>query len=218
MDYVELFTSNFHAIYYTHTTVTIISNVFVVNFFILAFPSITYYNDMLGYHLSYTKFFQFYENHPDLANKDYYAEFPDTPKGTVRYWKMKASKATNKSPTKPISGPNKVGRTTKKRSEEAINGKPSTKTPPAVSHPVDENWFEMEDPELARHTYRLVLLDAESSTREKLEAASKLVDLKYKSGTLDVKTQSEMEVMDKFRSQDTRTLVNMLRKSSQSEL
>lgn len=83
---------------------------------------------------------------------------------------------------------------------------------------IDENWFEMEDPELSRHTYRDVLLNKESTVRERLEAASKLVDLKYKSGTLDVKTQSEKEVMSKFRQHDTQTLVSMLNKSSQKEL
>ena len=76
----------------------------------------------------------------------------------------------------------------------------------------------MEDPELSRHTYRQVLLSPISTVRERLEAASKLVDLKYKSGTLDVKTQSEKEVMSKFRQHDTQTLVNILNKSSQKEL
>ena len=84
--------------------------------------------------------------------------------------------------------------------------------------PIDDNWFEMDDPELSRHTYREVLLSNKSTVRERLEAASKLVDLKYKSGTLDVKTQSEREVIDKFRQHDTQTLVQLLKKSSQKEL
>ena len=82
---------------------------------------------------------------------------------------------------------------------------------------IDENWFEMEDPELSRHTYRDIILCPESTVRERLEAASKLVDLKYKSGTLDVKTQSEKEVMNKFRQHDTQTLVSILKESSQKE-
>lgn len=87
-------------------------------------------------------------------------------------------------------------------------------TPPP---PPNESWFEMEDPELSRHTYREILLNNKSTVRERLEAASKLVDLKYKSGTLDVKTQSEREVMDKFRQHDTRNLVDILKASSQKE-
>ena len=91
------------------------------------------------------------------------------------------------------------------------------KSIPPQNTSIDENWFEMEDPELARHTYREVLTNNNSTVRERLEAASKLVDLKYKSGTLDVKNESEKEVMNKFKQQDTQTLVNILKKSSQSE-
>jgi len=34
-----------------------------------------------------------------MENSHYYKEFSTTPKGTVRYWKMKASKSVNSSPT-----------------------------------------------------------------------------------------------------------------------
>lgn len=96
-------------------------------------------------------------------------------------------------------------------------GDKKPKSIPPQNTTIDENWFEMEDPELARHTYREVLTNNNSTVRERLEAASKLVDLKYKSGTLDVKNESEKEVMNKFKQQDTQTLVNILKKSSQSE-
>ena len=45
----------------------------------------------------------FFSKHPELGNEDYYSEFPDTPKGTIRYWKMKAPKGINKSPTNPTN-------------------------------------------------------------------------------------------------------------------
>ena len=54
---------------------------------------------MLVDYISYQDFLSFFSKHPVLTNKDYYSEFPDTPKGTVRYWKMKASKGVNKTPT-----------------------------------------------------------------------------------------------------------------------
>ena len=34
-----------------------------------------------------------------MENSHYYKEFPSTPKGTVRYWKMKATKMVNSPPT-----------------------------------------------------------------------------------------------------------------------
>ena len=119
---------------------------------------------------------------------------------------MKATKSANKSP-------NNVGTYKNKKKTNSAN--------PPIEHnkqaSINESWFEMEDPELSRHTYREILLSNRSTVRERLEAASKLVDLKYKSGTLDVKTQSEREVMDKFRQHDTRNLVDILKTSSQKE-
>lgn len=40
--------------------------------------------------VKYEEFKIFHEKHPDLDNSEYYAEFPETNKSTVRYWKNKA--------------------------------------------------------------------------------------------------------------------------------
>ena len=63
------------------------------------YTNINYNNNLLVDYISYQDFLSFFSKHPILTNKDYYSEFPDTPKGTVRYWKMKASKGVNKTPT-----------------------------------------------------------------------------------------------------------------------
>ena len=44
--------------------------------------------------VSYDDFKEFHERHPDLDNSEYYAEFPDVNKGTLRSWKAKAQKNT----------------------------------------------------------------------------------------------------------------------------
>jgi hypothetical protein len=53
----------------------------------------------LGIKISFEDFLSYFRKHPGLNNKHYYKEFPDTPKGTIRYWKMKALEMINKSPT-----------------------------------------------------------------------------------------------------------------------
>ena len=60
---------------------------------------------MLVDYISYQDFLSFFSKHPELVNEDYYSEFNNTPKGTVRYWKMKASRGANKTPT--VVGPTK---------------------------------------------------------------------------------------------------------------
>jgi MarR-like DNA-binding transcriptional regulator SgrR of sgrS sRNA len=42
--------------------------------------------------MSYEEFKEFHDKHPDLDNAEYYAEFPETNKSTVRSWKSKAAK------------------------------------------------------------------------------------------------------------------------------
>jgi hypothetical protein len=39
--------------------------------------------------LSYEQFKEFHEKHPDLDNAEYYAEFPETNKSTIRSWKSR---------------------------------------------------------------------------------------------------------------------------------
>lgn len=42
--------------------------------------------------MSYEQFKEFYEKHPDMDNAEYYAEFPETNKSTVRSWKTRLNK------------------------------------------------------------------------------------------------------------------------------
>lgn len=42
--------------------------------------------------VDYTEFVEFHKKHPDLDNQEYYAEFPDTNKSTIRSWKGKVRK------------------------------------------------------------------------------------------------------------------------------
>lgn len=42
--------------------------------------------------VDYNEFVEFHEKHPDLDNQEYYAEFPDTNKSTIRSWKLKVRK------------------------------------------------------------------------------------------------------------------------------
>ena len=42
--------------------------------------------------VDYKEFVEFHEKHPDLDNQEYYAEFPDTNKSTIRSWKGKVRK------------------------------------------------------------------------------------------------------------------------------
>jgi hypothetical protein len=42
--------------------------------------------------VSYEEFKEFHDKHPDLDNAEYYAEFPETNKSTVRSWKSRAAK------------------------------------------------------------------------------------------------------------------------------
>ena len=41
--------------------------------------------------MSYDQFKEFHEKHPDLDNQEYYAEFPETNKSTIRSWKSRVS-------------------------------------------------------------------------------------------------------------------------------
>lgn len=42
--------------------------------------------------VKYEEFKVFHDKHPDLDNAEYYAEFPETNKSTIRSWKLKARK------------------------------------------------------------------------------------------------------------------------------
>ena len=42
--------------------------------------------------MSYEQFKEFHDKHPDLDNSEYYVEFPETNKSTVRSWKSRAAR------------------------------------------------------------------------------------------------------------------------------
>ena len=57
--------------------------------------------------VKYEEFKVFHGKHPDLDNAEYYAEFPDTNKSTIRSWKNKANKPANE-PLPPSEPPANV--------------------------------------------------------------------------------------------------------------
>ena len=48
--------------------------------------------------VEYNEFVEFHKKHPDLDNTEYYAEFPDTNKSTIRSWKSRAAKPVIETP------------------------------------------------------------------------------------------------------------------------
>ena len=52
--------------------------------------------------MSYDQFKEFHEKHPDLDNQEYYAEFPETNKSTIRSWKNKVRKPIEPTPPPPL--------------------------------------------------------------------------------------------------------------------
>lgn len=83
---------------------------------------------------------------------------------------------------------------------------------------INEILIEMDDTPLIRTTCRVILTDNHATHRERLEACDKLMKLKEKLGTLNLQTQSEKEVVEKFKQQPTQKLVELLNESSQKEL
>jgi len=82
---------------------------------------------------------------------------------------------------------------------------------------INDSLIEMDDTQLIRHVCRMVIFDNNATFRDRLDAVSKLMTLKDKSGTLDVKTQEEKEVYEKFKLKPTQRLVELLKESSQTE-
>ena len=48
--------------------------------------------------VEYEEFVEFHKKHPDLDNTEYYAEFPETNKSTIRSWKSRAAKPVIETP------------------------------------------------------------------------------------------------------------------------
>jgi hypothetical protein len=59
--------------------------------------------------MSYDEFKEFHDKHPDLDNAEYYAEFPETNKSTVRSWKSRASKPVIETPEPTEQEANALG-------------------------------------------------------------------------------------------------------------
>ncbi len=59
--------------------------------------------------MSYEKFKEFHGKHPDLDNQEYYAEFPETNKSTIRSWKTRARKPIEVPPPEPTEEEAKQG-------------------------------------------------------------------------------------------------------------
>ena len=159
----------------------------------------------------YDEFKQFYDKFPRRDNTFYYQQFPEGNQSTIRNYKYRCGIA-EKTTTPYVATNNKTSKLKKKSHGHEIPPEANDK-----QDSIDDSWFEMEDPELARHTYRRIILSNESTNREVLEASSKLVDLKYKSGTLDTKTQTEKEVRDKLARQSTSSLIGLLKKNLPEE-
>ncbi len=51
--------------------------------------------------MSYDEFKEFYDKHPDLDNTEYYTEFPETNKSTIRSWKAKLKQPEIPTPPPP---------------------------------------------------------------------------------------------------------------------
>ena len=51
--------------------------------------------------MSYEQFKEFHVKHPDLDNQEYYKEFPETNKSTIRSWKLRARKPIEVPPPEP---------------------------------------------------------------------------------------------------------------------
>jgi len=102
-------------------------------------------------------------------------------------------------------------------------GQPGVIPPPANQRPPKDPsqpspiLASMTDNELARHRLRMILTNIGSTNREVLDAVGKIINYMDKAGTINIEEQSEKEVLDKFRSQSTQELVNLLKGSSQSE-
>lgn len=64
--------------------------------------------------VDYNEFVEFHNKHPDLDNTEYYAEFPETNKSTIRSWKSRAVK-----PIEVIQVPDTPAETEAKKFEGA---------------------------------------------------------------------------------------------------
>lgn len=53
------------------------------------------------------QFKEFFEKHPSLDNAEYYAEFPDVNKSTIRSWKYSLSKQEEPTPQPPAPTPSR---------------------------------------------------------------------------------------------------------------
>ena len=67
--------------------------------------------------MKYEEFLEFHDKHPNLDNLEYYAEFPETNKSTIRSWKNRA-----RQPITPILPPTKPAITPPLPTQQAAEG------------------------------------------------------------------------------------------------
>lgn len=163
--------------------------------------------------MNFEEFKQFYQLHPDADNNLFYDHFPFAPHNTIRSYKSRCSKMrihNKESVAAPSRGPLSPSNVS---IESSAQDAPPEKGDPSI----DENWFEMEDPELTRHTYRSIILNSKSTIRERLEASRCLDNLSKNVGKLDLETQTDKEVKAQLAKHSVSTLVSKLKRSSQEE-
>ena len=59
--------------------------------------------------MDYEQFKEFHDKHPDLDNQEYYAEFPEANKSSIRSWKLKARTPLEVPPPEPTEEEAKLG-------------------------------------------------------------------------------------------------------------
>lgn len=114
---------------------------------------------------------------------------------------------------KSVRRKNKKGKKTKNMPIPPQNsiGKGETASP---IHTINNTLASMEDIELIRHLCRQFAATDGMDPRIRLDAVKKLLELKDKSGTINIEEQDEKEVIEQFRQQSTNNLVSILKKSS----
>lgn len=135
----------------------------------------------------------------NLTLRDFYKFFKKSNKNSVRTYFNQANKDYPPDISKNISRGN-------------------AKISPSKPSSINEKLIEMDDTLLMKSICTLILCDDDATHRERLDAVSKLMVLKEKLGTLNQQTQTEKEVIERFKQKPTQTLVGLLRESSQKEL
>ena len=139
----------------------------------------------------------------NLTLQDFYKFFKTSNRNSIKTYYGQSNKLYPGNISKNISNISK-------------NKKPNK--PSTVQSFVDDKLLEMEDTELIRQTCRMVIVDNRATFRDRLDAASKLLSLKDKSGTLNIKTKKQKEVYEQYKRLSNNQIANLLSKSTQKGL